>query len=302
MCRPLDDHPKLLDILRSKAINLGIRATVPMYPFYMCLQYVLLWDTEINQRHGLLLDFTPNVRHSPSTRPNGIPIEGAMAYETRLVDMSPLMIDDEHQGRAGIQSLDREMASAASHRLWPGGAVPRVEPVPSAGQDGPSLSIILRAKGAPIHPVEEVFVAPVLPEAAHIALAATLDVEAGGALGVVALAADESLHPVVGDERHLVGVVLGAGVLGPGEVGGGELLPRGVLHQEVGHGLHHLLLLTLHLMPHTFLGQSTQLATGDAPHGIAGPQNRRGLDAGHQKILETMDSTFARMILCGEEE
>ena len=68
--------------------------------------------------------------------------------------------------------------------------------------------------------MEEVLIAPVLPEAALLALAAALDVEAGGALGVAAIAADEGLHPVVTDERDVDAVVLGARVLDPGEVGG----------------------------------------------------------------------------------
>jgi len=69
-----------------------------------------------------------------------------MAYEARLVDMAPLVVDDEQQGRAGVQLLYREMASAASHRLWACSAVPRVEPELSARQDCPSLPIVLRAK------------------------------------------------------------------------------------------------------------------------------------------------------------
>jgi hypothetical protein len=66
-------------------------------------------------------------------------------------------------------------------------------------------------------------------------------VETGGALRVVAFAADEGLHPVVGDKCDVVGVVLGAGVFYPGEVGSRELLPWGVLHGEVAHRLHSLL-------------------------------------------------------------
>lgn len=169
-----------------------------------------------------------------------------MAYEARLIDMAPLVVDDEQQGRAGIEPLDGEMASAAPHRLRACGTVSRVEPVSSARQDCPTLPIILWAKRAPIHPVEEVLVASVLLEAVPLTLAAALDVEASGALGVVALAADERLHPVVGDERDVVPVVLGAGVLDPGKVGGGELLPWRILHREVAYGLHHLL---LHILP-----------------------------------------------------
>lgn len=96
---------------------------------------------------------------------------------------------------------------------------------------------------ADVHPVEEVLVTPVLPEAAPLTLAAALDVEARGALGVVALAGDEGLHPVVGYEGDVVPVVLGGGVLDPGEVGGGELLSWRVLHREVAYRLHHLRLL-----------------------------------------------------------
>lgn len=103
---------------------------------------------------------------------------------------------------------------------------------------------------ADVHPVEEVLVAPVLPEAAPLTLAAALDVESRGALGVVALAADEGLHPVVGDESDVVPVVLGAGVLDPGEVGGGELLSWRVLHREVAYRLHHILLRHLRVLPH----------------------------------------------------
>lgn len=73
-----------------------------------------------------------------------------MAYEAGLVDMAPLVVDDEQQGRAGIEPLDGEMAGAATHRLRACGAVPRVEPVLSARQDCPSLPIVLRAKRAPI--------------------------------------------------------------------------------------------------------------------------------------------------------
>lgn len=132
-----------------------------------------------------------------------------------------------------------------------------------------------------IHPVEKVLVAPVLPEAAHLTLAAALDVEAGGALGVVALTADEGLHPVVRDERDVVSVVLGAGVLDPGEVGGGELLPWRVLHWEVAHRLQDLL---LHLLPHLFfiLGVSSaptvwdHRSSGFCPAAHAGQAARSG--------------------------
>lgn len=123
------------------------------------------------------------------------------------------------------------------------------------------------AAGRHVHSVEEVVVAPDLLEGAPFALAAALDVESGGVLGVVALAADEGLHPVVGDERDVVAVVLGARVLDPPEVGGRELLPGRVLYGEVAHRLQHLR--HLNHLPHFSLlafarRQSPELGFGAA--------------------------------------
>jgi hypothetical protein len=64
--------------------------------------------------------------------------------------MAPLVVDDEHHRRPGVEPLDREMAGAASHGLRARRAVPRVDPVPPARQDLPSLPVVLRAERAPV--------------------------------------------------------------------------------------------------------------------------------------------------------
>lgn len=82
-----------------------------------------------------------------------------------------------------------------------------------------------------LHPVKEIIIALILPQAPPFPLPPPLDVKPRRKLRIVTLSADKSFDAAIGDERHVIGMILRCRELAPSQIGGGELLAGRILER-----------------------------------------------------------------------